>query len=302
MRTSNADGSKTVLIAHLSDLHLRDAGDAIRLDRQLDRIAARSPAHLAITGDILDRWNPPLLDRVLDALADRGLLDSERVTIIHGNHDLASSGGYPRSGADLRRLVLRFWDPPPVVARRRGRFYRAVAARAEGVASPIGFHKSLACGLRVATLDTVSLSWFPIQFSRGALELRQGIGAVSPTDAAWLGKLPLLSAPLVLLMHHYPLDTPPFHWTPAPDSRLRAATVRIPMHLPEADRKRLWTAAASAGTRLVLCGHVHRARLQSHNGIAVGLNGQSGAAWAGRPIAWYRLTDQGVTMELEQAE
>ncbi len=291
-----------MLIAHLSDLHLRDAGDAMRLDRQLDRVAARSPAHLAITGDILDRWNPPLLERVLGSLADRGLLDQDRVTIVHGNHDLASSGGYPRSGADLRRLVLRFWDPPPVVTRRRTRFYRTLTARAEGIASPVAFCKSLTSGLRIATLDTVPLSWFPVQLSRRALELRQGIGAVSATDAAWLGTLPLMSAPLVVLMHHYPLDTPSFHWTPARGSRLPAATVRIPMHIPAADRERLWTAAASAGARLVLCGHVHRARLQWHGDIAVGLNGQSGAAWAGRPIAWYRLGDQGVTMELEQAE
>lgn len=291
-----------MLIAHLSDLHLRDAGDAKQLDRQLDRIAARSPAHIAITGDILDRWIPALLERVLDALAARGLLDPERVTIIHGNHDLASSGGHPRHGADLRRMVLRFWDPPPVIARRRTRFYRAIESRAEGIAARTGLHKSLACGLRVAALNTVPISWFPIQFSGRALELRQGIGAVSFSDTAWLGSLPAASTPLVLLIHHYPLETPAFHWTPARGSRLPTPTVRIPMHIPESDRDRLWDAAARAGARLVLCGHVHRARLQSHNGIAVGLNGQSGAAWAGRPIAWYRLSADEVTMELDREE
>jgi hypothetical protein len=33
--------------------------------------------------------------------------------------------------------------------------------------------------------------------------------------------------------------------------------------------------------------------------VAVGLNGQSGADWAGRSIAWYTVTDTEVTMELE---
>ena len=84
-----------MLIAHLSDLHLRDTDDAVWLDRQLDRIAARNPDHLAITGDLLDRWQPALLERALDALKARGLLDAERLTLLHGNHDLASSGGHP---------------------------------------------------------------------------------------------------------------------------------------------------------------------------------------------------------------
>jgi hypothetical protein len=72
------------------------------------------------------------------------------------------------------------------------------------------------------------------------------------------------------------------------------------MEIPIADRKKLWTAAHAAGVRLVLCGHIHRARLEWHEGIAVGLQGQSGAGWAGRPIAWYQMPDNGnVTMTLE---
>ena len=63
-----------MLIAHLSDLHLRNPDDATWLDRQLDRIAAGRPDHLAITGDLLDRWAPALLTRVLDMLAAHDLL------------------------------------------------------------------------------------------------------------------------------------------------------------------------------------------------------------------------------------
>jgi hypothetical protein len=61
------------------------------------------------------------------------------------------------------------------------------------------------------------------------------------------------------------------------------------MEIPQDDRRRLWAAVSAAGARLVLCGHVHRTRLAWHDGIAVGLNGQSGADWAGRTIAYYDL-------------
>ena len=88
-----------MLIAHLSDLHLRDEADAVELDRQLDRIVARNAA---------TTWSSPetcstagirlLLERALDALGERGLLSrANDLTILHGNHDLASSGGHPRA-------------------------------------------------------------------------------------------------------------------------------------------------------------------------------------------------------------
>jgi hypothetical protein len=74
------------------------------------------------------------------------------------------------------------------------------------------------------------------------------------------------------------------------------------MEIPAADRDRLWRAVTAAGITLLLCGHVHRARLEWHQGIAVGLQGQSGAAWAGRSIGWYELDGQTVRMEVERAD
>jgi hypothetical protein len=286
-----------VLIAHLSDLHIRHAGDAMWLDRQLDRIAARCPAHLAITGDLLDRWAPSLLTRILDALGARGLLEPERTTILHGNHDLASSGGHPRGRADLWRLGLRFWDPPPLIRRRRDRFYHLIA-RAPGISGAAPFMKSLACGVRIAVLDTVPLSWVPFTIRDGAVVLRHAIGAIPPSQSAWLASQPSAETPLVVLMHHYPLGTPSFQWKPGGPSS-RAPSVVVPMHVPAHDQQEFWKAAESAGVDLVLCGHLHRARLEWRGRIAVGLHGQSGAEWAGRTIAWYELADDQVTMEVE---
>jgi 3',5'-cyclic AMP phosphodiesterase CpdA len=276
------------VLFHLSDLHLRDSTDLEAFGRQLDSVAARSAEHLAITGDLLDRWNEELLEGALDALQARGLLDPQRLTILHGNHDLASSGGHPRRSADLWRLALRFWDPPPLIRRRRRRFYAAIRRRAEGIAAPAPFEKTLPSGVRLAVIDTVPIPWGPLRVKGDTLTVTHAIGCVRPSELAWL-KDRSGDGPLVLLVHHYPLDAPEFRWTPRSRLRYLLSEVRVPMIIPAEGREQLWEAASAAGTRLVLCGHVHRARLDWNEGIAIGLNGQSGADWAGRTIASYDL-------------
>ncbi len=293
-----------MLIAHLSDLHLRDTGDVAWLDRQLSRIAVHRPAHLAVTGDVIDRWDHALLERVLDAFAAHGFLDAERMTLLHGNHDLASSGGHPRRNADLWRLMLRFWDPPPLVRRRRDVFHAAVSARARRVAQRSPWVKRLAAGGRIAVLDTVPLPWRPFRFDRGAVVVQHAVGCVSGREADWLAQQQD-TTPLIVLLHHYPLPAPHFTWTPHRDgwvSMLKYVVreVHVPMASPDEDRTRFWQAAHAAGVRLVLCGHVHRARLEWQDGIAVGLNGQSGAGWAGRTIAFYEISARSVAMRSEQ--
>lgn len=288
---------------------MRDAGDAAWLERQLDRIGSRRVDHLAITGDLLDRWNPRLLSRALDALSARGWLDSERLTILHGNHDLASSGGHPRRGADLWRLATRFWDPPPLVGWRRRRFYRAIADRCTPesrgqclVAHPAPFLKTLRAGARIAVIDTVALPRTPFAVRRGTVTVHHALGCIPRSQTDWLAALAPDRAPLVVLMHHLPLGDPGFTWTSNASWRVRLPDFHVPMHVDEEDRARFWTAAEHASARLVLCGHVHRSRLEWHDGIAVGVNGQSGAAWAGRTIAFYRVDQALVTMELARVD
>jgi 3',5'-cyclic AMP phosphodiesterase CpdA len=200
-----------VIVAHLSDLHLRDEDDAAGFALRLDRVVARQPDHLVITGDLLDRWSPPLLDAALNALEARGLLHRDRLTIIHGNHDLASSGGHPRERSDLWRLVTRFWDPPPLLAARRRAFYQRIGRRADGVAAAAPSIKTTAAGLRFAVLDTVPLPWRPLSLGRKRITLRHGEGAIAASQTDWLAQQ-RGSGSLVVLIHHYPLRVAPFHF------------------------------------------------------------------------------------------
>jgi len=58
---------------------------------------------------------------------------------------------------------------------------------------------------------------------------------------------------------------------------------------------------SSSRQTAVLRGHrTPRASLKRHDGIAIGLQGQSGAVWAGRSIGWYQIAAGDIRMEIER--
>ena len=296
-----------MIVAHLSDLHLRNRDDVVEFAHQLDRVALHQPLHLAITGDLLDRWDPALLEHTLDILGERGWLDGDRASIIHGNHDLSSSGGHPRDRRDLWRLVARFWDPPPLITWRRREFHRRIERRAASVALRPGEVKTLPGGLRLVMVDSIPALWMPVSLAAGTVTLRSGEGRIPASQVDWLSAQ-AGSSPLAVLIHHYPLPVGSFRWNVGRlgiSARLLTLLERwqvvVTMEMVSADRDAFWKAAHHAGVSAVLCGHVHRARLDRHGPAVVGLNGQSGAAWAGRTIAYYRVERDGVSVEYEPA-
>jgi predicted phosphodiesterase len=273
-----------VRLAHLGDHHLHDRSELPHLERQLARALHEGRAdHIVLSGDLVDRWDPPLLLDVRALLSSLGLLDPERLTLVHGNHDLASSGGWPRNRSDILRMALRFWDPPPLLARRRSQFVRLF----EPVAMPPPHAKPIARGWRVLAIDSTPLPWIPFTVSRRAVRLRTALGAVHASDVQWLSSQP--PQPSVLVMHHYPLPTPELLWN--------GGRVVVPMHV-KGPVDGLLAAAERAGVKLVACGHVHRSGTEPVGGLVVGLQGQSGAAWAERPITIYDLDSSDVRSSL----
>ena len=66
------------------------------------------------------------------------------------------------------------------------------------------------------------------------------------------------------------------------------------MDIEERDPEQFWAAIEQCRAFAVFCGHLRRARLDHRGDVAVALNGQSGAEWAGRTIAFYRIEGRSV--------
>lgn len=210
----------------------------------------------------------------------------------------------PRRRGDLWRLAARLWDPPPLLAWRARSFRRRIDRRAPGVALGPASAKTLASGARILAVDSVSRPWHPLHVSARRVRLRHAEGTIDRGQTAWLAEQ-RGAGPAILLVHHYPLPVEPYAWrAPAegrrarPGRHLGAWTVDVPLAIVPEARDRLWRGIEAAGIQLLLCGHVHRARLEHHRGVAIGLNGQSGAGWAGWTIAFYAVGANGpVTVE-----
>lgn len=258
--------------------------------------------HLVITGDLLERWEPKLLDETLDVLQQRGLFERDRLTIIHGNHDLVSVGA-PLTARERRRLLVRFWDPETLLLWRRRRFYARLRALYDAPIAGLPVTKVDVAGVDLLAVDTVPTRFRPIAVRRAPnrgrhaphtgtrIELRHAIGTVPDSHAAWLAAhTSPPRRPRVLLLHHYPLATPDLAWR----------RIVIPMEIPRARREMLWRAIEAARVSLVLCGHVHRSRVERERGVTIGLEGTSGSAWAEFGASVYTIEPSGAVSKHEK--
>jgi 3',5'-cyclic AMP phosphodiesterase CpdA len=273
---------RSLRLGHLADLHLASNADLARFDSQLAHLVSTSVEHLAITGDLLDAWDPGLLRLALRSLERAGYRSPDRLTLIHGNHDVSSAGSPTTKAGALAAQIGRAFDLPFVLARRQHRFYREIARLHPGHQVP-PFLKILPDGTELAAIDSVSRPIAPIRIDARRVQTTHAGGRVSKATLGWLDALPPprpgVSRGLVL--HHYPLDTPPL--------QRFGGLVEVPMAIEPRSRRRLWHAIQRAGFSFILCGHVHRARRERMHGVHVWLQGTSGGAWAGYASSVYEV-------------
>ncbi len=74
-------------LVHLSDLHF-NAANARRVSSLLETVRVSKADHLVISGDLASSAHPEEFQGVRSLLDEHGFNDSERLTIIPGNHDI----------------------------------------------------------------------------------------------------------------------------------------------------------------------------------------------------------------------
>lgn len=197
-------------IVHLSDLHLgAPAGEGGARRREanvlalLDHALARGADHVLLGGDLVDHGNLEDAARLRDALAERGLLSAERLSVVPGNHDIWPFGEESLWGDAGRYLLenaralaaFRKWP----AQERYQRFLSLFAETFTGAVARSGDRypclKRLG-GASIAMLDTTS--------NHGAF--RSAAGRFDEEEARWLlARLDEHAGPRLLLMHHWPL-------------------------------------------------------------------------------------------------
>ena len=252
-------------IAHLSDPHLsrqyyREHLKSLKI--LLRAILEEGIDHVVISGDIVSTADPDDYFLAREVFNRAGLLDSRRLTLVPGNHDVF---GGPHRAAD----VLSFPRHIRGVDYRRhlALFKEAFAETFEGVHYVVPgvdypFVK------KVGPFSLIGLNSIPpwsirdnLLGTNGSLSGEQ----VEALERLGAGTTFNGSIPIVVIHHHFNnlTDNMPTNglWR-----RIEASTMRMKR------RRRLLRSFSSLGVRYVLHGHIHRNEVYELQGITL-LNG-----------------------------
>jgi 3',5'-cyclic-AMP phosphodiesterase len=257
---ASAPAGRPVAIAHLSDPHLSRQfyREHIKSLKVLVRaILDAGFDHLVITGDIVSTGDPDDFHLAREIFANHGLLRSDRLTVVPGNHDIF---GGPHRAIDVAHFPrhLRTVD----YARKLMLFEEAFAETFDGVhrlrddslypfVKHVGAHAII--GLDSNTPWSLSRNPFG---SNGHMDA----GQLSALRSVALSEL-IRGRITWAAMHHHLIDRPDKH---SPRSLWESIEVRtMRMH----GRKRLLRSLSSLGVHGVLHGHVHYNHISQWNGM-----------------------------------
>ncbi len=258
--------SKSVTIAHFSDLHLSGKRERRRiafLEKLLASIERAGCDHIVITGDLVDTADPAEWALVKEILQDAGWFSWERASVIPGNHDLTN--------IEEEMRFYNAFNPDPNARKRRLHkkisefctLFRELITGDERVAG-FPYIKSIDYGSQVISLVMVNTVW-PWMNLENPLGAR---GYVNPAELEALRDPSVVGALkdsfVIGVFHHacriyetgVPIDQA-FDWT----MELR-------------NREELLGTMGTIGARLLLHGHFHRFQSYMAGGIRV-VNGGS---------------------------
>ncbi len=250
----------TYTIAHISDPHLsrRYYREHIKsLKILLRNILEAGCDHVVISGDIVSTADPDDYFLAREIFSSLGLLDSARLTVVPGNHDIL---GGPHRATDVLSFprYIRSVD----YEKNLGLFTRAFEETIDGVV-PLIHEKLFPFVKRAGPFAIIGLNsippWSLLENPLGtngrideaqyeALKSRQ-------SESAWEGSIP------VIAVHHHFNDLDDGSAGDGLWKKIESRTMRM------RKRRKLLRLFSSIGVKYVLHGHIHRNELYVRNGI-----------------------------------
>jgi 3',5'-cyclic AMP phosphodiesterase CpdA len=253
--------SQSFQIAHISDPHLsrQHYREHIKSFKILLRAMLTDGAdHIIISGDLVSTGNEDDYFLTREILANHNLLDSKRLTVVPGNHDIF---GGPHRAVDVLSFPQHIRSVDYV--RNKELFQNAFAETFEGVhrLNPTALfpYLKVAGPFNIIGLNSIppwSLRKNPLG-TNGMLDDLQ-IEALEKLNASSL----LENRTTIAVLHHHFNDLAQSEydagnlWT-----RIESNTMRM------RKRKKISRLFQSVGVRYVLHGHIHRNELYDRNGI-----------------------------------
>lgn len=231
---------QTFRLAHFSDLHIEDEEGVDVAVESVRHALRRGADHIAIAGDLTALADLKLTRMFLRALANLGLRSASRLSVVPGNHDVFPySPDSPNQKFSLARPTTCF-----------NQFEKAVTPFAKERLfsnAVLPFGKVIAPGVLLAGLDTTrNECWYPNESAMGELP-EEDLNAVAEFFDEHES-----AVHRIVLMHHYPFNTPPVDLEVL---GIKVGEADMDFNEPDAATVRNWL--EWAGATLVLCGHVH---------------------------------------------
>ena len=252
-------------IVHLSDPHLsrqfyREHLKSFKI--LLRSILERGCDHLIITGDLVSTADEDDYLLAREILGSMGLLDSRKLTVVPGNHDIF---GGPHRATDVLSFPqhIRSVD----YERHLDQFQRVFRETFDN-AVPFGRVSLFPFAKRVGPYSVIGLNSVPPwSLSKNPLGTNGMLNQEHLDGLAHMREDGILKGtiPIVALHHHFndykPESGPPTWWT-----KIEANTMRM------RERKKALRLFTTLGVRYVLHGHIHRNELYQRNETTL-LNG-----------------------------